>query len=195
MSHDIDDPLHVLEQEAVPPPHLKGRIMQSLRERGSLRSTRPVWRPLRLAAVAIAAAILLFSTGVGIGRRSVTPPSDTRPQYLLLLYEGRDFQLDRSNAAEMALYEAEYDAWAAGLRARGVGAQGKALALNAHLLRDTPQGVRVESGDAVSAQGVIDGFFIIRVADEAQAVAIARTHPHLRHGGWIALRRIIPTTG
>ena len=194
MSHDTNDPLHVLEREAVPPPRLKGRITRALRDRGLLRSTRPVWRPLGLTVAAMAAALLLFATGLGIGRRSAMPAADTRPSYMLLLYEGRAFQLDRSKPGAIAQYEAEYNAWAAGLEARGVGVQGRALALTSHLLHDTPQGVRVESGDAVSAQGMIDGFFIIRVTDDAEAVAIARTHPHLRHGGWIALRAIKPAS-
>ena len=194
MSHDTNDPLHVLEREAVPPRGLKGRITQSLRDRGLLRSTRPVWRRLAPMVGAMAAAILLFATGVAIGRRSVMPARDTRPSYMLLLYEGRDFDLDRSRPGDLAAHETEYDAWATGLKARGVGVQGRALALTAHVLHETPQGVKVESGDAVSAQGVIDGFFIVRVTDEAEAVAIARTHPHLRHGGWIALRPIKPAS-
>ena len=194
MSHDIDDPLHVLEREAVPPPRLKGRIVQSLRDRSLLRTRRPLWRSLGMTAGAIAAALLLFAMGVQFGSHSVRParPADTRPSYILLLYEGPAFQLDRSKPGAIGAYEAEYNAWAAGLEARGVSVQGRALALTAHLLRDTPQGMRVDSGDAVSAQGVIDGFFIIRVKDEAEAVAIARTHPHLHHGGWIALRPIKP---
>ena len=192
MSHDTNDPLHVLEREAVPPRGLKGRITQSLRDRGLLRSTRPVWRRMGRTVGAIAAAILLFATGVGIGRRSVTPARDTRPSYMLLLYEGRDFDLDRSRPGDLAAHEAEYDAWARGLKARGVGVQGRALALTAHVLHNTPQGVQVESGDV--GRDAIDGFFIIRVSDEAEAVAIARTHPHLRHGGWIALRPIKQTS-
>jgi hypothetical protein len=190
VSHDTNDPLHVLEREAVPPHGLKGRITQSLRDRGLLRSTRPVWRRMGRTVGAIAAAILLFATGVGMGRRSVTPARDTRPSYMLLLYEGRDFDLDRSRPGDLAAHEAEYDAWARGLKARGVGVQGRALALTAHVLHNTPQGVQVESADV--GRDDIDGFFIIRVTDEAEAVAIARTHPHLRHGGWIALRPIKP---
>ena len=188
MSHDIDDPLRVLEREAAPPADLKGRILQSLRDRGLLRTTRPAWRPLGVTVGALAAALLLFATGVRVGR----PAQDTRPSYILLLYEGHDFQLDRSRPGAIATYETEYNAWAAGLEARGVGVQGRALFLSARLLRDTPQGVRVDSGDVVSTLGVIDGFFIIRVTDAAEAVAIARTHPHLRHGGSIALRAIKP---
>ena len=190
MSHDIDDPLHVLEREAVPPAHLKGRILRSLRDRTLLRTTTPVWRPLGLTVAAMAAALLVFATGVRFGR----PRADTRPSYILFLYEGRDFQLDRSRPGAIGAYEAEYNAWAAGMEARGVGVQGRALALTGHLLRDTPEGVQIDSGNAVSAQGWIDGFFIIRVTDEAEAVAIARTHPHLHHGGWIALRPIKPAS-
>jgi hypothetical protein len=192
VSHDTNDPLHVLEREAVPPRGLKGRIIQSLRDRGLLRSTRPVWRRMGRTVGAIAAAILLFVTGVGIGRRSVMPAADSRPSYILLLYEGRDFDLDRSRPGDLAAHEAEYDAWARGLKARGVGVQGRALALTAHVLHDTPQGVQVESG-AVGRDD-IDGFFIIHVTDEAEALSLARTHPHLRHGGWIALRPIKPAS-
>src|SRR5690348_5689643 len=176
----------------MPPRGLKGRIIQSLRDRGLLRSTRPVWRRMGRTVGAIAAAILLFVTGVGIGRRSVMPAADSRPSYILLLYEGRDFDLDRSRPGDLAAHEAEYDAWARGLKARGVGVQGRALALTAHVLHDTPQGVQVESG-AVGRDD-IDGFFIVHVTDEAEALALARTHPHLRHGGWIALRPIKPAS-
>ena len=190
MSQHTDDPLHILEREAVVPPRLKGRITQSLLDRGLLRGATPVRRRLWLTAGAMAAAILLFATGVGIGRRSARPAADARPSYILLLYEGRDFRLGPSLAAA----EAEYNAWADSLQAGGVGVQGRALVHTAQLLRNTPQGVRVESVDEASPQGMIDGFFIIRVMDEAEAVSIARTHPHLRHGGWIVLRPIKPTS-
>lgn len=190
MSQHTDDPLHILEREAVVPPALKGRITQSLLDRGLLRGPTPIRRRLWLTAGAMAAAILLFATGVAIGRRSVKAAADTRPSFMLLLYEGRDFRLGPSLAAA----EAEYDAWADSLQASGVGVQGRALVHTAQLLHNTPQGVRVESVDAASPQGMMDGFFIIRVTDEAEAVAITRTHPHLRHGGWIVLRPIKPTS-
>lgn len=192
MSEHNDDPLHILEPEAVVPPQLKRRITQSLRNGGLLRSTTPVRRRLWLTAGALGTATLLFATGVGIGRRSGQPARDTRPAYMLLLYEGRDFHLGPSLAAA----EAEYDAWADSVQKGGAGVLGRALVHTAQLLRNTPQGVRVESeeADAASAQGVIDGFFILRVTDEAEAVTIARSHPHLRHGGWIVLRPIKPAS-
>lgn len=192
MSQHTDDPLQSLERQAPVPPQLKGRITQSLRDRGLLRSTTPVKRRLWLTVGGMAAAILLFAMGVGVGRRSAHPARDTRPSYILLLYEGSDFRLGPSLAAA----EAEYNAWADSLEAGGVGVQGRALIHTARLLRNTPQGVRVESErvDATAPQGMMDGFFIIRVTGEAEAVAIARTHPHLRHGGWIVLRPIKPAS-
>jgi hypothetical protein len=192
LSQHNDDPMHVFEREAVVPPQLRGRITQSLRDRGLLRSTRPARRRIWLTAGAMAAATLLFATGFGIGRRSVEPAADTRPSFMLLLYEGRDFRLGPSLAAA----EAEYDAWADSVQKGGAGVLGRALVHTTQLLRNTPQGVRVESeaADAASAQGMIDGFFILRVTDEAEAVTIARTHPHLRHGGWIVLRPIKPAS-
>jgi hypothetical protein len=39
----------------------------------------------------------------------------------------------------------------------------------------------------------IGGYFLIRAADDAAALALARSCPHLRHGGRIEVRRIRPT--
>jgi hypothetical protein len=39
----------------------------------------------------------------------------------------------------------------------------------------------------------VRGFFIIRAATEAEALGVARTCPHLRHGGAVAVRPIVPT--
>jgi hypothetical protein len=178
MNHDVDDPLRVLEREATPPPRLKGRVVRSLKNRGLLGVTR--W------PVSLVAGLLLFIAGVAAGRRSLGPVADTRPSFVLLLYEGRDFRRDRPEAE----LRAEYGAWAASLRARGVAVRGEALDTGAHLLR----GAEVQAGDAVSDQGVLAGFFIIHAADDAAAVAVTRTCPHLKYGGRIALRRVIPTS-
>jgi hypothetical protein len=39
-------------------------------------------------------------------------------------------------------------------------------------------------------EGAPRGYFVIRARDLAKAIAIARDCPHLKHGGWIALRPI-----
>jgi hypothetical protein len=41
--------------------------------------------------------------------------------------------------------------------------------------------------------GVLTGLFIIRAASEAEALAIARTCPHLRYGGRVDVRPIEET--
>jgi hypothetical protein len=42
-------------------------------------------------------------------------------------------------------------------------------------------------------QDAPDGFFVIDASSDQEALAIARTCPILRHGGWIEVRRIHPT--
>ena len=36
----------------------------------------------------------------------------------------------------------------------------------------------------------VDGYFLIRARDDAEALRIAKTCPHLRHGGTLELRRV-----
>ena len=193
MNDEANDPLRTLERAATPPPHLKGRVLRSLEQRGLLQVT--TWSVARRSGRpigAVAAGVLLFAAGVAFGRRSMVSAADTRPSFALLLYEGADFHGDRPESALIV----EYRAWAESLRARGVLVRGEALDTATQLMRQTPQGVQVQSdggGRGVSDQGVLTGFFIIHAADEAEAVAVARTCPHLRHGGRIALRRVIPT--
>lgn len=190
MNHHPDDPLRALEREAPPPPGLKGRLVHSLKERGLLREKQwPVSPRAGQAIGAVAVALIVFTAGVAIGRHPRALATDTRPSYLLMLYEGGDFQRDRPKAELIA----EYNAWAASLRARGIFERGEALDAGTRLLGNTPQGVQVQSGEVVSSLGVLTGFFIIRAADEAEATAVARTCPHLRHGGRIAVRRVLPT--
>ena len=39
----------------------------------------------------------------------------------------------------------------------------------------------------------LGGFFLVQVADSAEAFRIARECPHLKHGGTVQVRRIEPT--
>jgi hypothetical protein len=39
--------------------------------------------------------------------------------------------------------------------------------------------------------GEMSGFFLIRANDRDEALAVARTHPHLRYGGSIEVREIV----
>ena len=185
MTDDPNDPLTSLRRDADPPALLKPRVMQSLRGRGVLRPPAPRWRTPGL----VAAGLLLFAAGLFTGRARGPAPADTRPAWALLLYEGPGF--DRTTPEHT--YVAEYSAWAAGVARGGAAVSGEALGTGSTLLRDSAGVVRSESRGVEAAAGTMAGFFIIRAASAAEAEAIAKTCPHLRHGGTIALRPVIPT--
>jgi hypothetical protein len=183
---DPNDPLRVLPREVDPPPALRERVRETLRSRGRLRPRR---RRVLAVSAALAAAVLLFLAG-RLSARVRDPWSDSRPEFVLLVYEGPGF--DRS-AGVPALF-AEYDAWARGLQARGLLLHGRALERGSTLLQASGGRVSVEPHEVAADAGTITGFFILRAADSAQALAIARTCPHLKHGGTLILRPIVPSS-
>lgn len=187
MTESPNGPLRNLEREVAPPTALKGRVLSTLRARGMLRPRGAL--VLRLGG-ALAAGLALFLAGrMTVAAGGAGEPADARPRYALLLYEGPEF--DRQVPDDS--YIAEYAAWASGLRRRGAFVDGNPLAPSAQLLAPAGTDVRVESRDVTSEAGTMAGYFIVRAADEAEALAIARSCPHLRHGGRIAVRPVIPT--
>ena len=188
MNENRDDPLRSLEREAEPPPLLKARVMKTLRDEGVLK--RPASGGWRLAA-GRAAARVLVAGGMLAGRaRNGSGPVDSRPSYVLLLYEDSSFRYDRPESE----FVAEYSAWAGELARRGALVSGEKLDSTSRVLSEAAGGaVSVDSAEARSALGQLAGFFIIRAASHAEALEIAQSCPHLGHGGRIALRPIVPT--
>jgi hypothetical protein len=101
--------------------------------------------------------------------------------YLLLLHEPAGFGADMS-AAEHAAVVARYAGWARELGARCVA--GDELASEGTRLAPDAEPERLPDGARIG------GYFLVDVADEAEALALARSCPHLDLGGWIELRRI-----
>ena len=104
------------------------------------------------------------------------------PRYVLLLYDAPD---------EPALTEAqimervsEYRDWAIGLRKQGSDISGEKLATTS-----------LDLGDAatVPAAEPLGGYFVFSAKDAEAALAIARSCPHLKHGGRAELRPIEET--
>lgn len=199
-----ETPIASLDPEIDPPPRLGRRVERSLRVRGSLAGRAPAW--LRLAGAA-AAAFLLVAGGYWLGaiaggssrdtdRRAGEPAGASadsvvaETQYVLLLYEGDDF---RPSAGEGALV-AEYRGWAVGVAREGSFVAGEKLDETGILL-EVPgsEGAALPGGDDGSPLGRLAGYFVISAADRAEALAIAGTNPHLRHGGRIVVRPIVPT--
>jgi hypothetical protein len=174
-----------LDREAQAPPELRRRVISSLINRGLLSRPGVAIRRLTLLAAAIAIA---FAAGVGVGRglRQGATDGPGPGRYALLFYEGPEFD----QVPGRHLYIAEYSAWAATLEKRKMLVGGHAL--------DYPFTVLRSSADSVAAPGEVShsavamtGFLIIRAASDAEAVAIARTCPHLRHHGTIEVRRLV----
>lgn len=167
-----DDPFAELPREIAPPPALKGRVQGALASRGLLRATPSSARRW----LAAAAALVMFAAGVAVGMSAGTADrAPDGPRFALLLYEPPGFDTSRTHD-ELA---AEYGAWAGSLADRFVA--GDALG---------EQRV-IGGGSEATGAATPTGYFILRAADWDAAMAIASQCPHLRHGGVVAVRRII----
>jgi hypothetical protein len=92
------------------------------------------------------------------------------------------------SAAERAIVD-EYRAWAVSLANAG-------SLVTAEKLADDPLTMLVADRTVQMPRNTPDelgGFFLIQVADSAEAFRIARACPHLKHGGSVQVRRIEPT--
>lgn len=183
VTDELPEGMDALERETPPPPWLKGRVVRSLRERGLLRASGRPWRMLG----AVAAALALFALGLAIGRWTPAGQPDTRPQFLLLLYEKGP-----GPATDTMAQVHEYVAWARGIRKENGLVLGEELDDRAQLvaMADAPA-VRVPV--PAEGSGKLVGLFIVRAGDMEEAGRIARTNPHLRYGGSIVVRPIKPT--
>jgi hypothetical protein len=179
------DRLRALPREQPPPPGLEARVVEALRGRGLIAPRRP-----RVWVASLAAALAGLVCGIAVSRGTVRepgrPPAAEGRSYALLLYPGA--ALETSAADEHARVE-EYRSWARGLAAQGRLVSGEKLQRPVRLLR-AAMPVAVEDADP---HGRMQGFFLVRAPSLEEAEAIARSCPHLRHGGAIALREIDPT--
>lgn len=179
---DDDRWLGHLQRDEPPPPGLRRRIQADLRARGLLARRGP-GPGLRLLATA-AAATILFLAGFAAGRRGPLPAVGAGPRFALLLYEPPGFD---STTPEPRMV-AEYRSWARGLGRERL-ALGEKLSQDQRVL-DPTHG----SGTAVAGPaGPLAGLFIIHARNWDEAMTIARTCPHLKHGGVVAVKRVEET--
>lgn len=189
MPDDTNDPLlerlQQLPRELPPPASLEDDTVHRLRAAGSLRAwyTPPRWLAAALFAIAFLAA------GYLTGRGSVeTPPA---PTYALLLYGGST----GDDSAAHAVRAAEYGEWATRPHPTAAVVGGEALAENGMLIfaPDTGSfgGIAAAVVDAGDTQPV--GFFLVRAPNRQAAMQLARDCPHLKYGGRIVVREILPT--
>ena len=178
---------------------------------GSMGPHTPPGRPARVptrrawawGALALAACLAAFFAGTSISDRgagrgsaepgTVGPPSEpSAERWLLLLYEDAAYQAPATDE-EHAGRVAEYSAWANDLAERGIVVEGEELAgpVDSEMLDGRRGTIETGPGAPSGPVGTVSGYFVIEAPDQAAAVAIARTTPHLAHGGTVVVRRIV----
>jgi len=175
--------LNALTAGPEPPPGLEDAVVARLAAGGLLARGQ---RTARLRALAAAAGLALFALGIAVGARRAPAPGPPAvagmPRYVLLLYDAPDER--ELTAPEMAVRVAEYRDWAIGLRRAGSDISGEKLA---------PQPLDLGAANAPAGPLPLGGYFVFSAKDPAAAAEVARSCPHLRHGGRAALRPIEET--
>jgi hypothetical protein len=178
----------------------RGHPPETVEHRGV--AFRPFGARVAISALALAASVLL---GVMVGRRSISPvePSvqpvthlasaPAKEKYVLLLHgpsrppnAGPPTAAD--SAAERAIVD-EYRAWAVSLANAGSLVTAEKLANDPLTMLVADRTVQMPRNTPEE----LGGFFLIQVADSAEAFRIARACPHLKYGGSVQVRRIEPT--
>jgi hypothetical protein len=183
---DIRGLLGPLFRQANPPAMLETRVERSLIAAGLLRDSRRGrnWRAPLL--VALAAGILCFAAGFGIGASRLSldgrTASPNAPRFALLLYGAPVGQPSPSDVEE-------HKRWAARLATEGHSIYGEKLASGGASLLASPAGAT----PMTLPDSALQGFFVVSARSEAEAIEVARSSPHYRHGGRVVVRRIEPT--
>jgi hypothetical protein len=175
--------LEALRSEAAPPPALEEATLARLRAEGLVRR-----RPRRGAfprILAAAAALALFAAGLAVGRRTIlsnaASAADSAPRFVLFLYDAPEEPA--MSDAQMQERVSEYRNWAIALRGRGATIHGEKLR----------RGPQERLGPAESGEAPLGGYFVISAKDWDAAMEVARSCPHLKHGGTIEVREIEKT--
>lgn len=154
-------------------------VLGSLAESAARRAAR------RRRILATAATVLLVVSAYLLGR---VRAGGVRPllegsRYVLLLRE-TGVQPARDDRSQVS----EYRDWANRMARGGKLELGEKLADEGAVVA-----AQAIDGRVPAASGVVTGFFIVTARSLQEAMDIARSCPHLRHGGSIEVRRIIET--
>jgi len=170
-----------------PPRALEERVVKELRMQGLLREDRNRWRRWQPAAIVLATAAVL-AVGIWIGTLAGRngPTAAGQPRFMLLLYEDAEFQAGGPDEARARVVE--YTAWARSLASDGRLVAGEELGASGQVLRSRGRRERLPEA-ALAAEP--RGYFMITARDEASALDIAATCPHLVHGGRVVVMPVV----
>lgn len=178
-------------EAAHPPADLEDRVLRELHAEGLLGD--PGARPRAGWMRAAVAASILLATGLLAGfllwgrpagdAVSATAAAEADLYILLLRKSGSAFV----PSAETEALVAEYRDWARRQAERDLLLGGEKLADSGLVLAPA------ESLEWRPGHGSLVGYFLVHATSYDEAAVIARTCPHLRHGGTIEIRKIDPT--
>lgn len=177
--------LRRLSRGPEPPGSLEQRVVDSLGSRGLLAPHPRKHFSWAWVFTSVSACVFCFVTGVLFGRSVAIPPEPTGNRYVLFLTHSSSVATSGA-AEEIALVE-EYSAWAQRQRVGGHLIAGETLN-DASLEISGPLGFQETQAEDTS----LGGYFVIAAPNLDAAVAIARTCPHLKHGGTVVIRLIDP---
>lgn len=185
MSDDLEKELRRLQAGPEPPAGLEGQVMAKMSQQGLLppRIAFP-WK-IRTTVAVLTACAACFLAGAYLSARRATPPAPPAGARFILFLQGEPAQTPEQEATLVR----EYSQWAREQRTAGHLVAGEKLKQDALLLRGPTGEAEVES-----PADEIGGFFVVVAPDLDGALKIARTCPHLRHGGRIIIRPIEPTS-
>lgn len=189
----------LLARETPPPDGLEDRIAAELVDRRLIRpgsASRPVRQRQGHRWLALAASLVFLLAGLLIGR--MTAPggavlTGADPDlYALLLFETDGYREPQGDGA-LAAY-GEYSAWVAEARGREQFVAGEDLeAGRGWVLSPAAEGADIRPGAPVAGSAPLSGLFFVRADSPEQALDLARSLPHLRHGGSVVVQKTLPT--
>ena len=146
--------LRALPREMPPPSRVAASLARALSRR---QPASAAWR------ITVAASLLVAAFLAGRFSAASIPAGPEGETFALLLYGGPSGAGDDRAA--------EYGAWARELARSGRRVSGERLAEQSAV-----------AGIAMPDVAPLRGFFIVEAASEAEAIALARRHPHARDG-------------
>lgn len=180
-----------LSKEQSPPAFLEDRIVARLRDSGVIRTARKSWLPgYGQLAAGFAIAIALFVTGALVGAKWNTKgATHEEPGFILIVRNASPESEPKTPQEELARVK-EYGAWARNLGREGMLLGGEKLKDEGRVLGPARESTSPSETVTKPVEGGIGGYFLLPATNYDQALAIARTCPHLKHGGSVELRQI-----
>lgn len=180
-----------LPASEAPPAFLEERVVARLRDAKMIRTSRvDRFHGFPALITAIVLSLVTFFVGAFIGTRRSVAAASTQPAGYLLIVRAANAHFEPKNPQEELQRVKEYSGWARDLSRRGLLVGGEKLKDEVNVLNTAGDGLKVSEQRTNLSEGGIAGYFLLPSGDYDQALSIARTCPHLKHGGAVELRQI-----